>query len=94
MVLSKKGPTETVAGRISEKLAYTLLFGIGIALTWTANIFEIISYASRAFAPYYAIQASLAAVRAWRSGYTLRTAAFATVALMSAAVVLFGTPVE
>ena len=28
---------------------------LGVALTWRADVFEIISYASRAFAAYYAM---------------------------------------
>lgn len=78
---------------MSEKLAYALLVGIGILLTWTANIFEIISYASRAFALYYAIQSSIAAIRAWRSGHSVRTVVFGLLALLGCAITVLGTPV-
>ncbi|HHB80734.1 MAG TPA: hypothetical protein ENK83_03165, partial [Aliiroseovarius sp.] len=46
---------EVTKGVIREKMAYAVLVGIGLLLTWTANVFEIISYASRAFALYYAL---------------------------------------
>lgn len=85
---------EVSKGIVSEKLAYVLLVGIGILLTWTANIFEIISYASRAFALYYAIQASIAAARASRAGHSFRAILFGLMTLLGTAVALFGTPVE
>lgn len=86
--------SEVSRGLITEKLAYTILVGIGILLTWTANIFEIISYASRAFALYYAIQAGIAAIRAARRGYFGLTVCFVTMFVLGAAIALFGTPVE
>ncbi|WP_417248963.1 hypothetical protein [Celeribacter sp.] len=85
---------EVSRGLVSEKLAYTFLVGIGLLLTWTANIFEIISYASRAFALYYALQSAIAAVRAARSGYPARTTLFTLLALLGVAIAAFGTPVE
>ena len=85
---------EATRGLITEKLAYVVLVGIGIVLTWTANIFEIISYASRAFALYYAVQASIAAIRASQHGHSRQMVGFAILALLGAAVVLFGKPVE
>ncbi len=85
---------EMSKGVVSEKLAYTFLVVIGILLTWTANIFEIISYASRAFALYYALQSTIAALRAFRSGYLARTIGFTVLALIGAITTVFGTPVE
>ncbi|WP_299848703.1 hypothetical protein [uncultured Roseovarius sp.] len=85
---------EATKGVVQEKLAYAMLVSVGILLTWTANIFEIISYASRAFALYYAIQASIAAIRASQRGLSTQMTAFAILALMGVAVALFGTPVE
>ncbi len=86
--------SEVTKGVISEKLSYGILVGIGFFLTWTANVFEIISYASRAFAAYYAIQCIIATARALRSGRNVRACLFAVMALLGFAVVLFGTPVE
>lgn len=85
---------ETTKGIVKEKSAYVLLVGIGIVLTWMANIFEIISYASRAFALYYALQSSIAAIRASQRLHPWQTAGFAILALFGAAVAVFGTPVE
>ncbi|WP_417578789.1 hypothetical protein [Pelagibacterium sp.] len=86
--------SEISRGRIPEKLAYGILVGIGIVLTWTANIFEIISYASRAFAVYYAIQSTIAAIGAAMSGKRWRAALFSALAIVGGAIAVFGTPVE
>ena len=85
---------ETTSGVVTEKSAYVLLVGIGILLTWMANIFEIISYASRAFALYYALQSGIAAIRASQRLHSWQTVGFAILALLGAAVAVFGTPVE
>ncbi|GHA63007.1 hypothetical protein GCM10008927_30490 [Amylibacter ulvae] len=85
---------EVSRGVVSEKLAYALLVCIGLVLTWTANIFEIISYASRAFALYYALQSTIATIRAARSGHPARTVIFAVLALLGVGIAVFGTPVE
>ncbi|OUS19146.1 hypothetical protein A9Q95_16020 [Rhodobacterales bacterium 59_46_T64] len=86
--------TEVSKGAIKERVAYALLVGIGVLLTWTANIFEIISYASRAFALYYALQAGIAAIRAWRGNHLAKATLFGGVALLGVAIAAFGTPVE
>ena len=86
--------SELSKGRITAKLAYALLVGIGLVLTWSANIFEIISYASRAFAAYYALQAAIAALSAHRLGQTGRQSLFASLAALGAVIALFGQPVE
>ena len=67
---------------------------LGIGLTWWANIFEIIGHASRAFALYYALQCTLAALRGWRDGARSRAAAHAALALLMAAAVVFGISPE
>lgn len=85
---------EVSKGAVTERVAYTVLVGIGIVLTWTANIFEIISYASRAFALYYAMQAGIAAIRAWRGNDLARAILFGVMALLGMAITVFGTPVE
>ena len=86
---------ELSGGRIPLRLAYAILVGAGFVLTWTSNIFEIIAYASRAFALYYALQAALAALSAWRTGsQPLKLAGYASLCLLGLAITVFGTPVE
>ncbi|TQS72672.1 hypothetical protein ERN12_02390 [Rhodobacteraceae bacterium] len=77
--------------RITPRRAYLGLVAAGITLTWTSDLFVIISYASRAFALYYAIQSLLAALRAptpaGRVGY-------GALALIGVAIAAFGISAE
>ena len=52
---------------------------IGLTLTWTADVFQIIAYASRAFAAYYCLQAIIA-VRT--SEGTLRRVSYGLLAVL------------
>lgn len=51
---------ELTRGRLRVSHGYAILCAAGLVLTWTANIFDIIAFASRAFALYYAIQSAIA----------------------------------
>jgi hypothetical protein len=81
-------------GRFSARRTYVLLTLTGIALTWAANVFEIISYASRAFALYYALQAAIAARTARQQGQPAQALLYAALTLLGVLIILFGTPVE
>lgn len=86
---------ELSKGRISPRAAYAGLVAIGLVLTWKANIFEIISYASRAFALYYAIQCAIAAFAAWRRDHVLpATILYSALALLGLAIFIFAVPAE
>ncbi|MFT7391061.1 MAG: hypothetical protein ACI9ZH_001289 [Paracoccaceae bacterium] len=84
---------ELTGRRVSARMAYLLLCAMGAALTWSANIFEIISYASRAFAVYYTLQAAIAAATAHQRGAWGRAMLFASLALLGLAIALLGAPV-
>ena len=87
--------SELSGRKLKPRDAYLVLVIVGLGLTWLADIFEIIAYASRAFAAYYGVQAVLAAFTAQRrKGVTVRTAAFAGLAVLGLAMAVFGTPVE
>jgi hypothetical protein len=86
--------SELTGGYIPEKLGYAILVAVGLVLTWTSDVFEIISYASRAFAAYYAIQAGIAAWAARNTGRHWQAALFLTLCLLGVAITVFGTPVE
>ncbi|NPB07461.1 MAG: hypothetical protein GXN96_00870 [Aquificae bacterium] len=47
---------EETRGRVSSRLGYLLVSFVGLILVWSVNIFEIIAYASKAFAFYYLLQ--------------------------------------
>ncbi len=80
--------------RLPPKRAYLLLVVAGLVLTWTANIYEIIALASRAFAAYYALQSIVALLYARRNGQWGRVGLFAALAALGVAIVVFGTPAE
>ena len=85
---------ELTSNRVTPRMAYALLTAIGLLLTWTANVFEIISYASRAFALYYALQALIAVLYARERNEHWRSAGFAALVLLGVAIVVFGQAVE
>ncbi len=86
---------ELTRGRITARQAYALLVVIGLLITWTANVFEIIAYASRAFAVYYALQAAIAAKTSIeRDDRKWKSAAFAALALLGVLIAVFGQAVE
>lgn len=80
--------------KVLPKQAYAIIILAGIALTWAANIFEIISYASRAFALYYAIQAAITTRLAWRNRQSLKPALYGALTLLGIAIVFLGEAVE
>jgi len=84
-------------GRISMHLSYPVITTLAIALVWAANIFEVITLASRAFAFYYMLQAAVACRRAsvhtaGRSA-TGRMLLFGALAVLMLIVVLIAQPV-
>ena len=86
---------ELTGKRVKPRTAYLLLTIIGLIITWTADIFEIISYASRAFAIYYAIQALIAAFTARQNGEPKwKEIAFFALSGLAVAISVFGVSVE
>ena len=59
---------EVSGKRLPVRLGNLLTALTAIAITWSANIYEIITYASKAFVAYYALQSCQAALSAWRQG--------------------------
>ena len=90
------GLVEELSGRrVSPRIAYLILVLIGLGFTWFIDIFEIITYASKAFAFYYALQCAIAAVGAVREAKKPVTGVmYAAYALLALAVLVFGQPVE
>ena len=75
-------------------MGYAALVAAGLTLTWGMSVFEIVSYASRAFAFYYALQSSIAAKAAVKHGQTARAGLFAGLGVLGLAILIFGAPVE
>jgi hypothetical protein len=91
------GLIEDIADRrISLQHGYPLIALIAIGITWNADVFQIITLASRAFALFYLVQACVAFAVAYDSrnlaNRTGLMVLFAAVALFCLAVVLFGIP--
>ena len=89
---------EVTRGRLAPRLGYLVLIPISIALVWLTDVIELVSYASRSFAVYYALQCGVAlrAVYLDRTTVTapgVRMAAYSAFGLLAMAVVIFGAPV-
>lgn len=82
--------TELTARRFSPRQGYLFLVATGLVLTWAADIFQIIAYASRAFAAYYGVQSFIAAQHASGGARLMHGA----LALLAAAIAALGVPVE
>jgi hypothetical protein len=82
--------------KLKPRLVYGLILVVTLALTWGTHVNEIISYASRAFALFYALQCAVAAyvahqkqgLGAWRAPL------YALLALFCVAVFALGLPAE
>lgn len=86
---------EETRGRLSTRRAYPLIAALAIVLVWTGNVFEIVVWASRAFAVYYFTQALVAwqvipGNCRWRGACH---ALFGVISILLLAVVLFARPV-
>lgn len=86
---------ELTGGRISVRTGYGLLVFAGVGLTWSVSIFDIMSYASRAFAFYYALQSFIAAKgAACTPGRRKQAALFTLLGIAGCAIALLGSSVE
>ncbi len=81
-------------GRIGMKIGYVVTATVAIAVVWAADIFSIITYASKAFVLYYGLQALSAFLveRRQKKPQVLRLALFAFGVLLAVAVIVLGRP--
>jgi len=85
---------ELTGHRLKPRGAYVILVVTGLVLTWTSDVFQIISYASRAFAAYYGLQSAIAAVAARRQQQMGRAVLFGLLAVLGLVILVFGVAVE
>ena len=82
--------------RISIGMGYILIAIGGLIIVWTSNVFEIITYASQAFALYYMLQSLVAAITAFAHkdipNRLVKFIGFSFVSSLAASVVIFGIP--
>lgn len=78
--------------RVSMKLAYAATAAVAIAITLSADIFQIIVYASKAFVVYYGLQSATAALLCVTGPKRrpLRAVAYGSGVLIAVIAVLFG----
>lgn len=89
------GPiSETTRRRITEKTGYACLIATGLVLMWSFDVFQVIWYASRALALYYAIKAGIAARAAFSTERPVRGTVHIVLSALGLAIAAFGIPVE
>ena len=84
-------------GRVPVRGGYVATAAVALGITWLADIYEIIVYASKAFVLYYGLQSGLAAFIAFRRGADfnlLRGLLFVFGTVLSVLVLLFGIPAD
>jgi hypothetical protein len=90
--------SESSSGKLTTNYGYLAVSLFAILLIWTADLLEIISFASRAFALYYLLQCIVALIACHHhfgfTSYHLQRAHFATMATILAIIVVFAIPVE
>ncbi len=91
--------SEISGGRLKPQYGYFLLIPVAIGVVWLTDVTILISYASRAFALYYAIQCLVALRVVVVSGdqvsrRNLRLVGYGVLFVVAAAVALFGEPAE
>lgn len=86
---------ETSKQRISPKIGYGIAAVAAIYMTWSADIFEIITYASKAFVLYYGLQSLQAAI--WQAdepqgALMLKRGLYGAGVVLAVVVLLFAVP--
>jgi hypothetical protein len=90
--------SESSNGKLSTNKGYLMVSILAIILIWTADLLEIISFASRAFAVYYLLQCVVAMIanrhHYKHKGYRLNMLRFTILASILAFMVIFAIPVK
>jgi len=90
--------SESSSGNLPTNKCYLVVSLFAIILIWTADLLEIISFASRAFALYYLLQCVVAIIASYhhyeRKAQLLHQASFATVASILTFIVIFAIPAK
>ncbi|MEO6228251.1 MAG: hypothetical protein ABIO61_10420 [Thermomonas sp.] len=86
--------SESSNKRIPVNIGHLVTTLAAIPITWLADIYQIITYASQAFVAYYALQSLQATLSAWRLGRKGRAAMYAIGIVIALLVVVFAIPAE
>jgi hypothetical protein len=85
---------ESTSKRMPVNIGHLVTALAAIAITWLADIYQIITYASQAFVAYYALQSLQAMLSAWKLGRKWRAAIYAVGIVIALVVVVFAVPAE
>ena len=90
--------SESSSGNLPTNKCYLVVSVFAIILVWTADLLEIISFASRAFAVYYLLQCIVAIIASRhhyeRKVHLLQAVRFSIVAGILAVIVIFAIPAK
>ena len=90
--------SESTSGRLSSNKGYLIVSVLAIILVWSADLLEIITLASRAFALYYLLQCVVALMTNHHhftgKAYWLRSIGFGVLAVILTIIVLFAIPAK
>jgi len=90
--------SESSRGRLTSNNGYLIVSALAIILIWSADLLEIITLASRAFALYYLLQCIVALIANRHSykgkAYWLRSIGFTMLSIILAFIVLFAIPAK
>ncbi len=85
-------------GRVKERLVYPAVALAAMALVWGLDVFSVMAFASRAFALYYALQASIATLTAIQHPESprrsIKLVLFPVLAVVLLLIALFAVPAE
>jgi hypothetical protein len=83
---------ETSKKKISMPNSYLVIGSFAIALTWLADVFQIITFASQAFSFFYCLQSLEAAIFSFKDQKWIRGFLFTCLSLFLSAIVILGLP--
>ncbi len=86
--------SELFSKRVSVNVSNVVTASVAIAITWMANIYEIITYASKAFVVYYALQSIQAALAAKRQSKFARAGLYLAGVLIAVVIILWAIPAD
>lgn len=86
--------SETFGKRVSVRLGNLVTAAAAIAVTWTADIYEIIAYASKAFVVFYGLQSAQALLSALKRGDMSRALLFLVCSLLAIVIFVFSAPAK
>jgi hypothetical protein len=86
--------SESLGNRVNVRLGNLITALVAIAITWSANIYEIITDATRAFVLYYVLQSVQATLAAHRRGQRGRMVVYLCGTVLAIVIVIFATPVQ